>query len=163
MPLPFLVAIGSAITSAFTTGSLVAGVAATTTIGTGTMIAVGTVVGGVVVTAAVLGKMEEAKTEGYKTGYESASKEYEKKLRKQAEYFRAQLESLERNNEEKKKSDDEVIRITKDIFKLCGEYEGCLERLCSESAVGEADLSEMKTTLAWLRSACEAVSTASRA
>lgn len=174
MPLPFIIAALGAAASAVSTGvAAVGGAAAVTaaaasaaavTIGTGTAVALGaaTVLAGIGITYSVMQNLEKVKTESYKDGYKNASREFEKKLRNQADEFKIQIENISNDHSKGKENEERRIKIINGIFKLLGEYEGCIAGLKEKEKISPEDYKKMEDTINWLRSFCNQVAVQSK-
>lgn len=85
-------------------------------------------VGGLAIAAVIYDQLEQKKDEGFKEGQESASREYEEKLRKKAQAFMEQKERMAKQNEEISNERDEAIKLAEELMSLVGQLRGIIEK-----------------------------------
>jgi len=141
LPAATVAAIGGAVTAgaAAVGGAVAAGAGA---VAAGAAAAGSALIGGITVASLVkgvglilLGVMlnesdaADRETKAYKRGYENASKEYEAKLRRQADVFLNLLAQAEKNNAEYKLRAETAENIAWQAIELTKEFEGCINGL----------------------------------
>lgn len=130
LPAATVAAIGGAVTAGV--GAVATGVAAAGTALFGGMTVASVVKGaGLILLGVMLNESDAAdrETKAYKRGYENASKEYEGKLRKQADVFLNLLAQAEKNNADYKLRAETAESIAWQALELVKEFEGCINGL----------------------------------